>query len=300
VSVPHLRPRSAPELIDASFQLARRHYRPLLLLSAVVAIPSLLIGLINAWFFPAPPAASELGLRAFRSLPLAIAGLAWAAIGFGALVISAATAYTTGTALDADHSIRQALARGGSLVGANFLAYLRALGALLLVMIPLAVIAGVLGVALGQNPLAGGAVMIVALVAAVGCFVAVLARYTNVTAVVMLEGARATAAVRRARTLAEGSLPRIVALLLLVFGLFTVMSLTLSFTLQRLLGNEMLASALVGVASLPAYPVFACVLALLYYDLRIRKEGYDIEVMARELEGGDAPAAAGAAGQPSF
>jgi len=300
--VPHLRPRSAPELIDAAVQLARRHYRPLLLLSAVVAIPSLLIGLANAWLFPAPPTPAEMDLRALRSVPLAIAGLAWAAIGFGALVTSAAAAYTTGAALDADRSIRQALARGGSLVGANFLAYLRALGALLLVMIPLAVIAAVLGVALGQNALASGAVMLVALVAAVGCFVAVLARYVNVTAVVMLEGARATAAVRRARTLAEGSIPRIVALLLLVFGLFTVISLTLSFTLQRLLGNEMLASALVGVASLPAYPVFACVLVLLYYDLRIRKEGYDIEVMARELEkqGGDAPAVESGAGQPSF
>jgi hypothetical protein len=69
VSVPHLRPRSAPELIDASFQLARHHYRPLLLLSAVVAIPSLLIGLVNAWFFPAPSAASEMDLSTFRSLP---------------------------------------------------------------------------------------------------------------------------------------------------------------------------------------------------------------------------------------
>jgi len=50
---------------------------------------------------------------------------------------------------------------------------------------------------------------------------------------------------------------------------------------------------------MPIQPVVACVLALLYYDLRIRKEGYDLELMAREL--GDVPARAdGAAGEPSF
>jgi hypothetical protein len=38
-----------------------------------------------------------------------------------------------------------------------------------------------------------------------------------------------------------------------------------------------------AVAIVLVYPFLAVVSTLLYYDLRVRKEGFDLEVMSREL-----------------
>ncbi|MGD8868189.1 MAG: hypothetical protein PVI01_11175 [Gemmatimonadales bacterium] len=40
------------------------------------------------------------------------------------------------------------------------------------------------------------------------------------------------------------------------------------------------------------YPVFACILTLFYYDLRVRKEGFDLEHLARHLGIGAGPSEA--------
>jgi hypothetical protein len=305
--VQHLRPRSIPELIDASVQLARRYYVPLLLIAAVVAIPALVLGLANMWVVPRPDAVGEAPAQimtdALLALPLGLLGVAWAFVGFGALVGSAGAAYTTGTPLAVDAALRQALSRAGSLVGGNMLAYLYVLIALVLGGIVLALVAGAAGAAVGlvvgRNVIAVGVVTAVAVAAGVVGFLALVARYVNVTAAVMLEGARAVEAVRRSRALSDGSVKRIMALLVVVFGLLAVLWVTLLIVLATVFQSPVLASAIMTVATMPLQPVFGCVFALLYYDLRIRKEGYDLELMAREL--GEAPAAAeGAAGQPSF
>jgi hypothetical protein len=46
-----------------------------------------------------------------------------------------------------------------------------------------------------------------------------------------------------------------------------------------------------NLASLLIYPFFTVVITLLYYDLRIRKEGFDLEIMATELAQGGQSAA---------
>ena len=44
-----------------------------------------------------------------------------------------------------------------------------------------------------------------------------------------------------------------------------------------------LAVAISGVAQIFIYPLFYCVLTVAYYDLRVRKEGFDLEVLASTL-----------------
>ena len=60
--------------------------------------------------------------------------------------------------------------------------------------------------------------------------------------------------------------------------------------------RSLLSNSLTGILSalliIPIYPLLAVVSTLLYYDLRIRKEGFDLEVMSREL-GAPAGTAAG-------
>jgi hypothetical protein len=38
-----------------------------------------------------------------------------------------------------------------------------------------------------------------------------------------------------------------------------------------------------GVVQIFVYPLFYCVLTVAYYDLRVRKEGFDLEVLAAAL-----------------
>ena len=42
--------------------------------------------------------------------------------------------------------------------------------------------------------------------------------------------------------------------------------------------------AVAGVVQLFLYPLFYCVLTVAYYDLRVRKEGFDLEMLAASLQ----------------
>jgi hypothetical protein len=44
------------------------------------------------------------------------------------------------------------------------------------------------------------------------------------------------------------------------------------------------ALAIGGVIQLFIYPLFYCVLTVAYYDLRVRKEGFDLELLASSLQ----------------
>ena len=49
-------------------------------------------------------------------------------------------------------------------------------------------------------------------------------------------------------------------------------------------GSGLVAVALAGVVQMLIYPLFYCVLTVAYYDLRVRKEGFDLEVLASTLQ----------------
>jgi hypothetical protein len=49
-------------------------------------------------------------------------------------------------------------------------------------------------------------------------------------------------------------------------------------------GAGLVAVGLAGVVQLLIYPLFYCVLTVAYYDLRVRKEGFDLEVLASTLQ----------------
>jgi hypothetical protein len=289
VSAPHLRPRSVPELLDAAVQLTRLHFAAFLQLAAVLAIPSLIISLANAWLVP--PAAGRAGMAAFWVFPLALLNTCWYAVAVGAMVTAASEAYV-GRPVDVAGALRHALARAASLIGGNLLAYLITAIGFVVAMLFVALAAAVLGQSVGS---AGGrtgslltlglfgVAMLVTILAAFAWALAAAARYVNVTAAVVVEGLGATAALGRSRALSRGSAWRIVGLLVLLFVLALVVLVPVLLLLDMILDNAQLAAALGGLAAVPLYPPFACVLALLYYDLRIRKEGFDIELMAREL-----------------
>ena len=54
--------------------------------------------------------------------------------------------------------------------------------------------------------------------------------------------------------------------------------------LTRAMTGGLVGVILAGVVQLFLYPLFYCVLTVVYYDLRVRKEGFDLEVLAQTLQ----------------
>jgi hypothetical protein len=113
-------------------------------------------------------------------------------------------------------------------------------------------------------------------------------RFTFGTTVVVVEGAKGRAAMRRSWALAKGQFWRIVATLFLamllagIVGGFLAAPATIG---SFFVGSEGWALRAVGtsIASVITTPFLALVRVLLYFDMRIRKEGFDLMVQAQEL-----------------
>lgn len=115
--------------------------------------------------------------------------------------------------------------------------------------------------------------------------------FSFASSVCVLENQAGTTAMGRSRTLARGSGGRIFGILLL-FGILTaVLEGSVSTACEEFLPNVVadewtrwaLSNAASSVTTLLITPYFSIAWVLLYYDLRIRKEGFDLEVLARTL-----------------
>lgn len=290
-----LRPRSFSELFDAAFLLAREQFRPLVTLAAIIAIPAIVLGVVNVALFGPVAADARSAAALARTAPIALLTMCWYFVGMGALVHAASNAYL-GQPVEPAVSLRRAAGRAGALVGAHALAYLAAAAALLAAMVAaamtgaaLAAAAGAIGVRGASRGPAGAALLVVLTVAVLAAGAVVLARYANVTAALMMEGAGALAALRRSAALSAGHLPRIVGLFTILVALSVVFSLT-ALGLGSLARNAYVSNVVATLLAIPLYALAACVLTTLYYDLRIRKEGFDIAWAARGI--GGAPGAA--------
>ena len=297
MTLPAFRPRSAPELVDAAVQLARRHYASLGTLSAMIAVPSLAIGLLAAPLTPAEPTADAVmpGPEFLLLIPIALLGFAWLAIGFGALIASAASAYVDGRPLEPADALRRALRRAWALVAGHVVASLLVGLIMTAAVFAIAIVFGFIAAATGGLAAAGGAAAaatgalatVMAIATVVVAFAGALllwSRYVNLGAVVMLEDRGPLAARRRSTELVKGSLARTAGVVLVAGVIYFVALLTL-WALAALLTREaQLSSTIAGALVVALYPFLGALLTVLYFDLRIRREGYDLELMSRALD----------------
>jgi tetrahydromethanopterin S-methyltransferase subunit G len=116
--------------------------------------------------------------------------------------------------------------------------------------------------------------------------------------VVAIEGVNGSAAISRSRTLSRGHMKHVLGTLILSWVIVFALLFGASFVVGGLAGAIGLGSrALDFIAELlfaPLLPLLSIPAALLYYDLRIRNEGADIEAMVDAL-----PAALPASGPGS-
>ena len=121
--------------------------------------------------------------------------------------------------------------------------------------------------------------------------------YALVAPVAILETSDRSAIRRRSWALVEGNRGKVFVVLLVLVLLQGLFGAFLSISTAGVLfvtGVDLLSTtgavvqlAVNGISSIAVYPLGAIAITLLYYDLRIRKEGFDLEMLSRAI--GDRP-----------
>ncbi|MDP9266442.1 MAG: hypothetical protein M3O91_10055 [Chloroflexota bacterium] len=292
-SAPALRPLGVGDVIDRVITIYRR--RPLLFI-ALAAVPYLALGLAaglltlafaGTFVSIAPllsPGAAD--SAAFGRLAGAIGGLAVfvllfllitliaVAVQSGALVDAAAARYL-GRESTLGASFRAGLRGSLRLIGAGFLAFLAILLLWIVLIIAMVVISN------------AAVIAILVLFGVVAMFFLV-ASWLIAPAVATVEGTAPLATLRRSWHLSAGHRWRVLGLLFLLLILQGILGVLLSTVLLATFAIDTLArNVLQQVVNLTVSVLWAPIqwgtFTVLYYDLRVRKEAYDLQLAAEAL-----------------
>ena len=126
------------------------------------------------------------------------------------------------------------------------------------------------------------------------CFVVgffyVASRFFATTAVIVLENKGAVASFGRSSQLTKGRMWHVLGTLLLVYAIYLFGSFAVS-AVSIASGSFLVLTLISTLYTIVAFPIVALASMVLYYDMRIRAEGFDLERLAQEL-GEPSPAAA--------
>lgn len=276
-----LKPRLGSEIVDAAFQLYRRHFTELLTLSAltfgVYSIAQL------ALTGGAPPEGTTISPA---MVVLLVLGWIFGSLSEAAIVLAVSNIVVLGEA-DVAGALRRTLAKLGTVLMASTVKWLvisLAFGVTVMIGVTLSAI--VLVAAGGGGTAANGFLIVMvgsALIAGLPLALYFFARYFAVPAAVVIDGLGVRAALRRSRILSKGAKRRIIGTLGLPMAFFFALGAIVGALLQLLPGPHVLHFLLTQAVTIVGYPVLGVIATLLYYDARIRKEGFDIEMMAAEI-----------------
>lgn len=241
-----LRPRSATELVDAAFQVYRRAPVQFMLGVAAVYVPWLVVRLVFDLNITPPTAGNPaLAVDLNQLILMAAAGMAIFALAGGVTTVLASNVYLE-QPVDMPAAFRQVLRRFITLVVASLLVVvLIAIGAILFLFPALYVIA----------------------------------RFYAIRQAVMLEDAGVGRSLARASALSKGFKWHILATLFFVVVLTIAVDVGVSMLLARL-PSRVLVNLFSTALAVVIGPLFGITETVLYYDLRIRKEGFDVEYLA--------------------
>lgn len=240
-----LRPRSATELVDAAFQVYRRAPVQFMVAVAAVYVPWLVIRLVfDLNITPGSPAA--IAAIDFNQIVL----MAVVAVVIFVLAGGVTTMIARDVYLDRPPDVVTAF-------GHVFRRFVP-----LVVVTLIVVVFGVIGLMLFAFP----------------AFY-VLARFFAVRQVVLLEDAGVGRAMRRTSELSVGTKWHILATLFFVAVLTFAIDIGVSLLIGRI-PSQVFVNLVSTAVAVVIGPLFGIAETVLYYDLRIRKEGFDVEYMA--------------------
>jgi hypothetical protein len=237
----HTHPRRATEIIDSSFQFYRAHFADLLVLSALLLVPPVLVAALT-------PQPVQFVVQLIGNLMFLVCQ--------GAIAVLVAAAIEQDRALSASEVLRALGDRAGSVIAVSIMS-----GILIMIGTLLLVIPGIL-----------------------------IAVWTVVaTPVVAIEGLKNSAALGRSRDLARGQFWHVLGTMFLSWLIVLVFVLGGALVLGLLFGIVGMPSGLTqmlsGLLMVPLFPLVGVTTSLLYYDLRVRSEGADVEAMVNALPG---------------
>jgi hypothetical protein len=303
-----LRPLNLGDVLDGSFRLVREHWRAFMIGLGVLTVPlALLLGLIFARVASSPgflemsqdaavtpglgqQQAQEIFGGFFAAFWLVIlAGILLIPMLYGTCVHIAAIAYRSGRA-DPMASVRAAGRRYLALLGAAVLLFLIWLFVYLLVVVAVAVVGGILISAGGQDSALVGVFGVVGLLAVLVIFALVMTRFILTFPALMIEGVGPFQALRRSSTLVRGRTGMVFLTVLIVSFIGAIVTGVLTWPLQWIGGLVAgAAGAAVGfgvgqiVSTILYMALMGAALVLIYFDRRVRTEGYDLTELADEL-----------------
>ena len=255
-SSPRFEPMTTGMLLDRAFRLYTGNFSLMLGISAAAYVPFYLIMLAVESSLGGSLPSREVGLSTllFQLVFLML----WASIAFP--IASGATTYAISERyLGSDVTIGDALRRGLShfwpLSIAQITATIRVMFGFLLLIIP-----GILW----------------------------MLSYSLIVPAIAVEGQRALPSLRRSRDLIKGYRGKAFCILLVVNLLQLVLTGGVGMITRLLFSGEsesgaILSSALNNLLSIFLTPLGIIAAILLYYDMRIRKEGFDLEMLSRAL-----------------
>ncbi len=313
-----LRPLTLGELLDRSFSLYRRHFW---LFVGIMAVPSLLglaFGILTAVFTPQPvspesgatPNPAEM-VGTFVFLGIAMIGMAIVyfvtyAVALGATTVAVSELYM-GRQVTIRESFTPLRGKVGRLALLLLLVSIRTFGLFMLAAVGIGVGSAVM--AMG-SPILGVLLIMCGMFGAFALWIWIMLRYAVAVPAAVLEDETATDAIRRSIDLTRGSLWRV--LVLLVFTMVITYGVLLIFQGPFLFAGAMAGPAPAGfwlnlcgtiagaIGGAFTGPLMIVAFAVLYYDLRVRHEGLDLQMMLANLnlQGGAGAPQAPPASQP--
>ncbi len=298
------RPLSLPELLDELFRLYRRHFQVIAGVSLLLVIPSVVFSLLSGSYRANPLGAiaqggSESALGALQQAEANV-NPGWSFL--GGLVSLVLVSFTMGALYRAGADVM--LGRPTSIravLSGTFTRYWALWGLAALIVLALSAAVVVVLVPLGLIGLAGGHAYVLVVLAFLvlpfaGIWIGV--RWALAIPALLVEGIGPAKALGRSWKLVAGFWWRTFGIILLTI----ILELAVFLALLPLFGGiaalipgvsddvrltfssaaTTLVDALVG-------PIFALVLTLLYFDLRVRKEGFDLEQLAQQTSPGTPP-----------
>ena len=262
-----LRARSVTEIVDAAFQLYKRDALEYVLVTGITYAPLIVAQLVFLRGLTLANAQALGAVSPVVTLVLAVVGVLAYALMSAVLSRFGSDVYLerpTGLGL----VIREVLPVLPRLIGATFVFGL----VMMMGFIPVIVGAVVSSVAL---------IFVGVLLSIFWVFYA-FARFFAVFQLIVLENRGIIAAFSRSGVLSEGRKGHILLTLFLVFVIFVMLSFAVTMVAQ-LSGSIAASMVLQTLYTVVAYPLIGITQMILYYDARIRAEGFDIEVMTGAL-----------------
>lgn len=241
-----LRPLSFGEILDGSFAIFRRAFGTLMTILIVCeGLPIVLFVYTSLAIGQGNFTPENLILLALAVLLLSLGGL----LAAGAIVFVISESYL-GREVGAGDALGFAVSKMGRLFVAGLAKYVIIIAAMFLLFFPAVIVA---------------------------------CGYAVVTQIVVLEEISATGALGRSWELTKGHKWKALGLGVIIYILISIPGMATDVLALMLSDLEVLLTVVGQVIGFALYPIIACAFTLFYYDLRVRKEAFDLEHLSRQL-----------------